>query len=74
LTLINVGIRRDLDKSQMTEDMRRDAEHCPNCGQPLAFTMTIRRAFDEDADVFQCRPCGVSLTKPAKQSRPRPTK
>jgi hypothetical protein len=36
---------------------------------------TIRRAFAEDLNVFQCKPCGFSTTEPVSWTTPpRPAK
>jgi predicted RNA-binding Zn-ribbon protein involved in translation (DUF1610 family) len=38
---------------------------CPVCGRPMILLHVIRRAFAENLNVFQCEPCGFSMTEPA---------
>jgi predicted RNA-binding Zn-ribbon protein involved in translation (DUF1610 family) len=37
---------------------------CPVCGRAMVFLRTIRRAFAESLNAFQCKPCGFSTTEP----------
>jgi hypothetical protein len=46
----------------MPEELTDECQACPNCGQTMTQTMTIRRIFAEYTDVFQCRMCRVSIT------------
>jgi hypothetical protein len=38
---------------------------CSVCGRPMILLHTIRRAFAEALYVWQCKPCGFSMTEPA---------
>jgi predicted RNA-binding Zn-ribbon protein involved in translation (DUF1610 family) len=38
---------------------------CPVCGRPMILLHVIRRAFAVTLNVFQCKPCGFSMTEPA---------
>jgi predicted RNA-binding Zn-ribbon protein involved in translation (DUF1610 family) len=37
---------------------------CPVCGRPMKLLHTIRRAFADNLNVYQCKPCGFSMTEP----------
>jgi predicted RNA-binding Zn-ribbon protein involved in translation (DUF1610 family) len=41
---------------------------CPVCGGPMILLHTIWRAFAENLNVFQCKPCGFSTTADAPPS------
>ena len=41
---------------------------CPVCRQPMRLLHVIRRAFAENLNVFQCKPCGFSMTVPASST------
>jgi len=43
---------------------------CPVCGRPMTFLRLIRRAFGENVNVFQCKPCGFSTTEPVSWTTP----
>jgi len=43
---------------------------CPVCGREMIFLTMIRRAFIEELNVFQCKPCGFSTTEPASWTKP----
>ena len=36
---------------------------CPACSQPMANVRTVWRAFHDDLYVFECRPCGVTVSQ-----------
>jgi hypothetical protein len=38
---------------------------CPSCGREMILLHEIRRAFAENLNVFQCKPCAFSMTEPA---------
>jgi hypothetical protein len=38
---------------------------CPVCGRAMKLLHMIKRAFADDLNVFQCKPCGFSMTEPA---------
>jgi hypothetical protein len=55
----------------MSEDATLTNEvTCLVCGRPMAFLRTIRRAFGENLNVFQCKPCGFSSTEPVSWTTP----
>jgi hypothetical protein len=41
---------------------------CPVCGQTMTFLRRIRRAFNGDLDVFQCKSCKFSTTYAVKMA------
>jgi predicted RNA-binding Zn-ribbon protein involved in translation (DUF1610 family) len=41
---------------------------CPACGRPMILLHTIWRAFAENLNVFQCKPCGFSTIVEASPS------
>jgi predicted RNA-binding Zn-ribbon protein involved in translation (DUF1610 family) len=43
---------------------------CPVCGRPMILLHVIRRAFAENLNVFQCKPCGFSTTEPVSWTIP----
>jgi predicted RNA-binding Zn-ribbon protein involved in translation (DUF1610 family) len=60
----------------MSEDVTPTNEViCPVCGRPMILLYIIRRAFAENLNVFQCKPCGFSTTEPVSWTiPPSPTK
>jgi hypothetical protein len=42
---------------------------CPSCANPMRHVRTIWRAFADDTDVFECRPCRLSLDQTSRRSR-----
>ena len=54
----------------MNEDFTPGSEvACPVCGRPMTFQI-IRRAFAENLYVFECKPCGLSVTEPESSTTP----
>ena len=43
---------------------------CSVCGRPITSLCLIRRAFGENLNVFQCKPCGFSTTEPVSWTTP----
>ncbi len=43
---------------------------CPVCGRPMTLLHIIRRAFGENLNVFQCKPCRFSMTEPVTWTTP----
>jgi hypothetical protein len=39
------------------------AMSCPACGQSMTLKRMIRRAFAENLEVRECKPCGLSVTQ-----------
>jgi C4-type Zn-finger protein len=61
----NAGTGGRVHRSPMIENAPPAIEvKCPVCGQPMKWLDTIRRVFEDNLNVFQCRPCGYSLTEP----------
>jgi hypothetical protein len=75
--LIRVNARASgFDQSSwMAREKLVNAPLCPSCSKNMDHVRTIWRAFGHDSVVFQCRPCGVSLTEARQQhgeSKPGP--
>ncbi|HEY4919017.1 MAG TPA: hypothetical protein VII40_02835 [Xanthobacteraceae bacterium] len=39
---------------------------CPNCAKPMTHVRTIWRAFQDNLEVLECRPCSISVSQTAK--------
>ena len=51
--------------SSVTPNRSLDAVNamlCPACTRPMAHVRTIRRAFQDDLRVLECRACSVSVS------------
>jgi hypothetical protein len=40
-----------------------DPAHCPICERPMARIRMIRRSFQDNMEVFECRVCGASIAQ-----------
>jgi hypothetical protein len=52
-----------------------DPTHCPACRRPMVRVRMIRRTFQDDMEVWECRECGTSIAQTvnvAKLARHQP--
>jgi ribosomal protein L37AE/L43A len=46
-----------------------DPAHCPVCARSMSRVRMIRRAFQDDMDVWECRECGASIAQIVNAAR-----
>jgi hypothetical protein len=63
------GAVHRLHKFGMVEDAPPLID-CPVCGRPMKYLHTIRCAFADNLNVFQCKPCGFAMTEPETWTTP----
>jgi predicted RNA-binding Zn-ribbon protein involved in translation (DUF1610 family) len=47
-------------------DAYTDEVICPVCGRSMILLQMIRRTFCENLNLFECTPCGFSMTDPVR--------
>jgi ribosomal protein L37AE/L43A len=46
-----------------------DPAHCPVCERAMSRVRMIRRAFQDDMEVWECRECGASIAQIVNAAR-----
>lgn len=46
-----------------------DPAHCPVCERTMSRVRMIRRAFQDDMEVWECRECGASIAQIVNAAR-----
>jgi hypothetical protein len=46
-----------------TNDDSDDSFICPTCCKPMAYVRTIWRGMHDHVEIFECRPCGLSVKR-----------
>ncbi len=50
-------------EAQPAEFDAYDPRRCQMCGHPTELVRVIRRTFQDDLEVWECRSCGASVTQ-----------